>query len=610
MNIPQGIREAKSVGHMFKARCEATPALIAYEVQDEEGVWHAFTFSEYYQQVKKAALGLHSFGINKGSCVAVWGNTTPEWTILDLATISLGAHVAGIYQTSTPEQSAYIINDSGATVLCCDSMERLNSILEIRDQIPNVVKFVVWSGSVQEDDAVTSMATLYEDGDKLLKENPEEFDKILDEVDFGTYANLVYTSGTTGHPKGVVLTNGNCVSVGINACDHAEFFDENDTTISYLPLSHVAEYMSFMTRLICGVRAYFVDEFHKMPPTIGEKKPTVLLGVPRVYEKIHEKIIQSVENGPPTARKIFYWAENVGRRVVQHKQEGKSVPPLLAIQHSIAESMVFSKIRGRLGGNLRVMFSGAAPMDPKLIEFYSAIGVTFLEAYGLSETTGASHVNLPHDIRIGWVGQPIKGVEQKIAEDGEILLRGPSIFSGYLNREDATREALDEDGWFHTGDIGEIDDDGFLRITDRKKNLLITAGGKNVAPAGIETLIKREHCISQVVVIGDRMKFLTALITPNIEYIEANGLSEDEVKERVEKVIADTNTQIARYEQVRKFRILPREFTIEDGEVTPTMKLKRNVIIEHWKDLVDEMYAEAPTEAPAGKSNPQETVNA
>ncbi|MBI1318449.1 MAG: AMP-binding protein [Candidatus Hydrogenedens sp.] len=607
MAVHPTISQAKTVPELFMARARLTPALVAYEYQDEEKIWHAVTYDEYAIQVKKAALGLHSFGIEKDSCVAIWGNTTPEWTVLDLGTLALGAHVAGIYQTCTPEQAAYIINDSRATVLCCDSPERLDSILEIREQIPNVVKFVVWSGQAQtEGDNYTTLDAVYEDGGRILKEQPELFDTMLTKVTPETYANLVYTSGTTGPPKGVVLSNGNCVAASVNACEHAPFFDDTDTTIAYLPLSHVAEYMGFLTRIICGVGAYFCDDFQKMPGTLTAKKPTALLGVPRVYEKVHQKIVQGVDNGSPAAKRIFHWAHDIGTRVVRLKEQKKAIPPALALQHAIADALVFSKVRARLGGNVRIMFTAAAPIDPRLIEFFMAFGIKFLEAYGLSETSGASHANLPEDFRIGTVGKPMRGVEQMIAEDGEILLRGDLIFTGYLNLPDATAEVIDADGWFHTGDIGEIDEDGFLRITDRKKNLLITAGGKNVAPAGIETLIKRETCVSQAVVIGDRQPFLTALIALSPDYVESEGLTEEAIKARIDRIIADTNTQVARYEQIKQYRIVPREFGIEEGEMTPTMKLKRNVIIKNWQHLVDEMYG-AGEHTGSGKA---ETVNA
>lgn len=592
MQVDPLIRNARNVAELFLGRAKKTPALVAYEYQDDSGIWHAVTYSEYAQFVRRAALGLHNFGIEKDSCVALWGDTMPEWTILDLGTVSLGAHAAGIYQTCTADQAAYIINDSRATVLCVDTYARLKTILDIRDQIPNVVKFIIWSGEAPADDPnITTLDRLYVEGAAADAAHPELYEEMLQKVDPETYAILVYTSGTTGPPKGVVLTNGNCVAVALNAVEHTEFFGEDDSTIAYLPLSHVAEYMGFLTRMISGVCAFFCPSFAKVPEVLKTKRPTVLIGVPRVYEKVHQKILGALETAPPVRRKLFHWAHQVGCQVVRHREARKPIPSSLGVQHKIADRLVHSKVREQLGGRVRLMFTAAAPIDPRIVEFFMAFGMTMLEAYGLSETSGASHVNLPDNFRLGTVGLPIRGCEQRIAEDGEILLRSDAIFRGYLNLPEATSEVIDEDGWFHTGDIGEIDEDGFLRITDRKKNLLITAGGKNVAPANIETLIKREAIVSQAVVLGDRQPYLTALITLNPDVRQS--MSEEEITARLDAIIEATNKEVARYEQIKKYRIVPREFTIEDEEMTPTMKLKRRVIMENWSHLVDELYAGA-----------------
>jgi long-chain acyl-CoA synthetase len=592
MEINPRISRARNVAELFLGRVEVSPDLVAYEYQDAQDEWHAVTYREYARLVRQAALGLQRFGIQKDSCVAIWGDTMPEWTILDLGTVSLGAHVAGIYQTSTAEQAAYIINDSGATVLCADTYERIESILPMRDQIPRVAKFIVWSGDAPENDPnITTLARLLEQGAQADAENPAQYEEMLQRIDPETYAILVYTSGTTGPPKGVVLTNDNCVKVAINAVEHADFFGEEDSTVAYLPMSHVAEYMSFLTRMICGVKAVFCPNFAKVAETLRTKQPTVLVGVPRVYEKVHQKIMGAVESAPPVRRKLFAWAYDVGVQVVRLKEAKQPIPSYLAVQHKLADRLVHSKVRAQLGGKVRMMITAAAPIDPRIVEFFMAFGMTMLEAYGLSETSGASHINTPDDFRLGTVGKPIKGTEQRIAEDGEILIRSAAVFRGYLNKPEATAEVLASDGWFHTGDIGEIDEDGFLRITDRKKNLLITAGGKNVAPANIETLLKREPLVSQALVVGDRQPFLTALITLNPD--AKQGLSDEEIQRRLDALVDETNTQIPRYEQIKKYRIVPREFSIEEEEMTPTMKLKRRVILENWGHLVEEMYSEA-----------------
>jgi long-chain acyl-CoA synthetase len=590
MEIHSKLRNATSIPELFFARVSLSPKVIAYEYESE-GEWRAVDYATFGKQVKQASLGIRDFGVQKGDCVAIWGDTMPEWTVLDLATLTLGAHVAGIYQTSTPEQSAYIINDSRAKVLCCDTYERLQSILAIRDKIPTVKKFIVWSGDCPSDDAhVTSMQHLYRTGEQGLAAEPDSIEKLIALIEPETYANLVYTSGTTGKPKGVVLTQGNCVSVVINMLDTG-LVEEGDTTIAYLPLSHVAEYMSFLTRLLMGMTAYFQPDFAKLGDAIRAKKPTVIVGVPRVYEKVYQRIMANVNSAPPTRQRLFNWARRVGTEVTRLKQEGKSVPLDLALQHAVADRLVCAKVRAQLGGRIQRMITAAAPCDPEIIEFFHAFGIPLLEAYGLSETSGASHANRPYKFKIGTVGLPIDGTEQRIAEDGEILMRSPAVFNGYLNQPEATAEVLDADGWFHTGDIGEIDEEGFLRITDRKKNLLITAGGKNVAPAGIETLINRDPLVSQVVVLGDRKPYLVALITANQEIVSHQGLTDEQIHARITATIEKANKELAKYEQVKSFRIIPREFSIEDGEMTPTMKLKRNVIIEHWREQLDDMYA-------------------
>jgi long-chain acyl-CoA synthetase len=543
--------------------------------------------------VEQAALGLADLGLKRGGAVGIWGNTMPEWTVANLAAMSLGAHCAGIYQTNTADQALFILNDCKASVLFVDTYERLSDLLPYRDQMPNVKHFVVWSGEIEgASDEVMKLDDLYEKGAKRSKQNPGELEDFVSEVRKSDYAVLVYTSGTTGMPKGVILTHENCMS-SVGAVQELGLYEDNDSMPAFLPLSHVAEYVCFLGRLVAGMTAYFSPDMTKVGEVIKEKSPSLIVAVPRVYEKVMQKILTSVDQAPPRKQQIFNWAYSVGDQVGRLREEKKRIPTALAIKHSLADRLVLSKVRDQLGGNVRAMFSAAAPIDVETIRFFRAFGLNLVEAYGLSETSGASHTNLPEDFKIGWVGKPIPGLEQKIAEDGEICLRGPSVFNGYMNRPDETAEAIDSEGWFHTGDIGEIDDQGFLQITDRKKNLLITAGGKNVAPAGVEMLVKREPCISQVVVLGDRMPYLVALVTVDQDVISSEGISGEDVEKRVEVAINEANEQVARYEQIKKFRILDRDFSIEGGELTPTMKIKRKAVMENFKSYVDDMYSEA-----------------
>lgn len=589
--IDEAIQKADTICEMFLQRVYSTPEKVAYEVKDGN-TWKTCTYDEYGRQVEEAALGLVDFGLKRGGAVGIWGNTMPEWTVANLAAMSVGAHCAGIYMTNTAEQAVYILNDCNASVLFVDNFERLSQLLPLRDKIPHVKHFVIWEGEVGETEAdVRTLHDLYALGATRSKENPGELEDLISQVTRDDYAVLVYTSGTTGLPKGVILTHENCMAAAGNV-HKLDVYEDEDSMPCFLPLSHVAEYVCFLGRLMAGMTAYFCADFSKVGEVIKEKSPTLLVAVPRLYEKVMQKILTSVEQSPPRKQQIFNWAFDVGDQVARLQEEKKRIPTGLAIKHGLADRLVLSKVRGQLGGKIRMMISAAAPIDAETIRFFRAFGLNLVEAYGLSETSGASHLNLVDNFRVGWVGRPIPELEQKIAEDGEVCLRGPSVFSGYMNRPEETAEAIDSDGWFHTGDIGELDDEGFLRITDRKKNLLITAGGKNVAPAGVELLIKREAVVSQVVILGDRMPYLVALVTVDQDVIQSEGLSPGDVEKRVAAAIDEANGQVARYEQVKKFRILDRDFSIEGGELTPTLKIKRKVVVDHFQQFVDEMYGE------------------
>lgn len=585
------ILKAETICEMFLQRVYSTPEKVAFEYK-EGGKWLSCTFDEYGKQVEQAALGLVDFGLKPGGAVGIWGKTSPEWTVANLGAMSVGAHCGGIYQTNTAEQAVYILNDCKATFLFVDTFERLSELLPLRAQIPTVKCFVVWEGEIGvSEENILTLDQLYEAGARRSSEKPGELEDMVSHVGKDDYAVLVYTSGTTGMPKGVILTHGNCMAAASNV-QILGVYGDSDSMPSFLPLSHVAEYVCFLGRLLAGMTAYFCPDMAMVGEVIREKSPTLIVAVPRVYEKVMQKILSAVDQSPPRKQQIFRWAYGVGDEVARLQEDKKRVPTTLTIKHGLADRLVLSKVRGQLGGNVRAMFSAAAPIDVETIRFFRAFGLNLVEAYGLSETSGASHTNLPDDFKIGWVGKPIPTIEQKIAEDGEICLRGPSVFSGYMNRPEDTAEVIDAEGWFHTGDIGEIDDEGFLRITDRKKNLLITAGGKNVAPAGVELLVKREPVVSQVVVLGDRKPYLVALVTVDPDVVAGDSLSTEQIEKRVAAAIESANGKVARYEQIKKFRVLDRDFTLEDGELTPTMKIKRKAVIENFQSYVDDMYNE------------------
>jgi len=587
--IEQPILDAQSIPEMFLHRTKLSPELIAYEYQDGDA-WVQVDYAEYGQQVTHAALGFQSMGVEKGDGVAVWGDTMPEWSIAALGALAAGGRVAGIYQTSTAEQAAYILGDSRSRVLCVDTLSRLETIAEHRGSLSHLEKIVVWGERPDAAGDLEHFEGLLEIG-RSKSANAGGLHELAAKVAPHDPAILIYTSGTTGMPKGVILTHSNLLANVKNVLA-GHLYAKGDSVVAFLPMSHVAEFTAFLGRIQGGMTAYFCPDFSKVAQVFQQKRPTLIVGVPRVYEKVHKKIMAGVEAAPPNKRRLFHWAWSLGDRVTKLRAEGKPVPMPLYVQHAIADRLVLSKVRNVLGGRVRAMISGAAPLDPAIADFFNAFGLLTLEAYGLSETSGASHINLPGAYRVGTVGRAIKGVECRIAEDGEVLLRGETIFAGYLNRPEETAEMLDAEGWLHTGDIGEIDEDGYLRITDRKKNLIVTAGGKNVAPAGIETLIKRERIVSQVVVLGDMRPYLVALITLAPEQVENDALTPEQAQERVEKAVENANAQLARYEQVKRFHILDQEFTVETGEMTPTMKIKRNVVAKKYADILEALYQE------------------
>lgn len=586
--VDRNVFDTETVTEMFHQRTLATPDFVAYEFM-RDGEWVRVTFNEYGKQVEYAALGFNELGVGHKDCVAIWGDTMPEWTIAALGAMAAGAHVAGIYQTSTAEQAAYIMKDSKSRILCVDRLSRLEGLLEYRADLTHLEKIIVWAERPAGNWAEEFLPDVMEVGRQVAAEAKGAYEVLRSQVKPEDYAVLVYTSGTTGMPKGVILSHRNCMTNAKNLFAES-LYQRGDSVVAFLPMSHVAEFTAFLGRLLGALTAFFCPDFAKVAQTFKDKQPTIVVAVPRVYEKIHKKITTTIEAAPERRRKLFEWAWSLGDQVAKLRAQDKPIPYALYAKYMIADRLVLSKVRAQLGGKVRVMITAAAPIDPEIIHFFNGVGLMMLEAYGLSETTGASHINLPGAYKVGTVGRPINGVECKIAEDGEVLMRGDTIFNGYLNRPDDTAEVINEDGWFHTGDIGEIDAEGFLRITDRKKNLIITAGGKNVAPAQIELYIKREPVVSQVVVLGDRKPFLVALITVNPDH--SQGLSQEEIEARIARAVDEANKLLPRYEQVKKFHVLPHEFSVETGEMTPTMKIKRNVVMQKHHEIVEALYRE------------------
>ncbi|MCH7959032.1 MAG: long-chain fatty acid--CoA ligase [Candidatus Hydrogenedentes bacterium] len=598
------VKEAKTISDLFRRRAEASADRVAYE-HEVDGAWNPVTWGEYGRAVKMAALGLNALGLEPGERVAVWGDTMPQWTVIDLATMSLGGSTAGIYQTCTPEQGAYIINDAEATVVVVDGPERLEKALAVRNETPSVKYYVTWGEGEDPAAGVYSYAHMLTRGEEAAAAGSTLYEDCVDRSQAEDTAVLIYTSGTTGPPKGALLSHKNCLFC-CRAINQRTELTIDDCNIAFLPMSHVAEHVvSFLSRIYLGNKAFFMPDLARFTEVAQAKQPTVIMAVPRLWEKAYAAIMERRDTASPLRQAIFDWGVAQGAKVWEHTDAGRSIPGGLAMRHRLADKLVLSKIRDALGGKVKFLGSGAAPIAKEIVVFFNASGMPLVEAYGMTETAGITHINAPGKYRIGTVGTVLDGLECMLAEDGEILVRGDAIFQGYLNQPEATAEAIDKEGWMHTGDIGEVDEDGFLRITDRKKNLLITAGGKNVAPSNIELLVNRDPAISQVLVIGDRRKFLSALITISEEEIERlrtsddfNGQSaeeivqSDEIVRRVQTAVTEANKELARYEQIKKYKILPREFTVEDGEMTPTMKLKRKVIEKDYAADIEAFYAE------------------
>lgn len=602
--ITDKIISARTVGHLFRNRIEESGSEDAYEVE-VEGRWVSTTWREYGELVSAFSTGLKSLGIESGMRAAIWGNTTPQWTIADLGIMSLGGCSAGIYQTCTADQAAYIISDSGARVVIVDTRERLDMAMSVRDDTPEVMLYVLWEGEASADECVHSFGSVLEMGRAYEEEHPGAYGEMIDALTPDTTAVLVYTSGTTGPPKGAMLSHRNCLFCSEAMYDRME--DRVDkSAIAFLPLSHVAEHVvGFIGRIYGGTKAYFIEDMLRFTEIAQAKHPTLVGGVPRLFEKAYTAIMGRVSSAPPGRQKLFAWALKAGIQASEYRMADESVPLWVSMKFGVADALVLSKIRGALGGEVDTIVCGAAPISADIVQFFNGIGIPFYEVYGMTESSGISHINSVGQYKVNTVGTVVKGFECRIAEDGEILIKGDGVFQGYLNKPEATAETIDSEGWLHTGDIGEVDAEGFLRITDRKKNLLITAGGKNVAPSNIEVLITREPLISQVVVIGDRRRFLSALITISAEGIA--GLQEteafsgksaqeilesDHVRSLVEKSVGDANSELARYENIRRYEVLPVEFTEEKDEMTPTMKIKRRVVLENYADVIEGFYAE------------------
>jgi long-chain acyl-CoA synthetase len=564
--------------------------------KDEGGSWTTKTFNEVRDTVRSLSLGLIDLGIEKGDKVAILANTRVEWTYFDFAALSAGATVVPIYQTNSPEECEYVLENSDARVVIVEDDEQMEKIRAVRDRLPKLEEVIRMTG--RSDDAI-SMEEVAGRGEGR---DAAEWEQRWSAVTPDDICTFIYTSGTTGPPKGCVISHGNYRAM-LDMVNAKSVIQEGELTYLYLPLAHSFALLIQLGSFDLGATlAYWERDPLKIVPNLAEVKPTYFPSVPRIFEKIYTAATSAVEKEGGLKKAIFNWAVGVGRRMREVERSGREPGFLLRKQYEFADKQVLAKIRNLFGGNVRLAVSGAAPINPEILHFFDAAGVLVLEGWGMTETSTAATISTPEDFRIGTIGKPFPGCEVRIADDGEILVKGPNVFQGYYKNEEATRETI-VDGWLHTGDLGEIDPDGFIKITGRKKDIIITAGGKNITPANLEAEIKQHPLVSQCVVVGDRRPYLVALITLDPEeaakFAQENDLPEDpeqlasnaEVRAAIEEHVGKINEKFARVEQVKKIAILPRDLSQEGGELTPTMKVKRAVVADKYSGEVEALYA-------------------
>jgi long-chain acyl-CoA synthetase len=566
-------------------------------IQFKDGdAWVKRSFLEVEETVRTLALGLVDLGVAKGDKVSILGNTRPEWTYFDFAALSIGATVVPIYQTNSPEECQYVLENSDAKVVVVEDDEQIEKIRKVRDNLPKLESVVRMTGA--SDDAV-SFDDLAARG---ASRDAAEWEQRWSAVTPADICTFIYTSGTTGPPKGCVISHGNYRAM-LDMVNENSVIEGEDVTYLYLPLAHSFALLIQLGSFDLGATiAYWERDPLKIMPNMAEVKPTYFPSVPRIFEKIYTTATSTMEKEGGLKKAIFDWAIRVGGKMREAERSGRKPGFLLRKQYEFADKKVLSKIRGLFGGQLRLAVSGAAPINPDILRFFDAAGVLVLEGWGMTETSTAATISTPEDFKIGTIGKPFPGCEVRIAEDGEILVKGPNVFQGYYKNEEATRETI-VDGWLHTGDLGSIDADGFITITGRKKDIIITAGGKNITPANLENEIKQHPLVSQCVVVGDRRPYLVALVTLDPEeaaaYAKEHGLSDDpaqlaangDVRAAIEAHLAKINEKFARVEQVKKIAILPQDLSQENGELTPTLKVKRAVVADKHQGEIEKLYA-------------------
>jgi long-chain acyl-CoA synthetase len=593
-------KDYQNIHKLLAETVEIRPEQKAFSWIPSPGRTESVTWQAFYDQVRKAAKSLIALGVWKGDKVNILSYTSYKWLLADQAIMSIGACTVGIYQTNLAKDCAYIINHSDSVLVFVEDTGQLNKILSIRDEIPRIRSIILMNGNYDGDGSVMNYDSFLALGESV---SDQQLQSMIDAVRPDDIATIVYTSGTTGVPKGAMLTHDNATFT-VQSVHMSSDLREGEETFLFLPLAHIYARLITYTCIYLGIATTFCRSMDTVVDDLKTTRPHFFCSVPRVYEKVYTKVMSGVETKGGLALKIFRWAFAAGYEVSDRKIAGERIPPGHSLRYAIADRLVFSKLKEALGGRIRFCISGAAPLEPSIARFFHAAGILILEGIGMTENMSYSHVNRVDNFRFGWVGAPGAGIEQSIADDGEFLIRGRNVMKGYYKMPAETAEVLTPDGWLRTGDLGEIDHTGFLRITGRKKDLIITSGGKNIAPTAIEGQMITSKYINQFCVIGDRRNYLTALVTLDAENVKeyAAGrkilfttmddlIKNDRIVQLIDGEIREKNKYLASFESIKKFTIVP-EFTIDSDELTPTLKIRRNMIVEHYHDAIASMYEE------------------
>jgi long-chain acyl-CoA synthetase len=602
----QGIIMEQTINHVFRNRTQTYGDRLAVE-KKRNGRWESATWNHYYDRARSVGMGLAAVGVARGDRVALLSENRLEWLYTDMGTLGIGACLVPIYTTLTADEVAYIVGNAEVKVLVVEDPVQVEKALAAADQCPSLQTIVAMDAGDRMDERMISFTRLMDMGAEAVKNTPEAFGKMAAGVTPDDLATIVYTSGTTGLPKGAMITHKNIMAV-IESLDRIvpKFANETDQAVPFLPLSHVFERAAgHFYGMYKGITSSYAESVNTVLEDFGEKRPTIILAVPRVCEKVYQKILMQVEQQPAWRQRIFFWGHAIGARMSTLREEKKPVPALLRLKYKLAFTLIFKKLRQALGGRVRWMTASGAPTARDIVLFFNAAGIQVVEGYGMTECFAPATMSNLADYRIGTVGKPLPGVDIKLDTDGEILIRGDNVFKGYWKLPVETTQAFTADGYLRSGDIGVFDAAGFLTITDRKKNLIITSGGKNVAPQKIENLFLSDPLFTHFIVIGERRKFLSALLTINLDQAaliaHKRGIDGDDPRTLlddrrfmaiVDEHVAERNSHLARFETIKRYRIIKKEFSQETGELTPSLKIKRNVIQENYQDLIESMYSD------------------